>query len=39
MDDGVHCYALDGTLLGRILVPNTVSNIRCGGVTAAPRAA
>ncbi|MFP3992653.1 SMP-30/gluconolactonase/LRE family protein [Streptomyces sp. E11-3] len=31
MDDGVHCYAPDGTLLGRILVPNTVSNIRFGG--------
>ncbi|WP_371661808.1 SMP-30/gluconolactonase/LRE family protein [Streptomyces sp. NBC_00280] len=31
MDDGVHCYAPDATLLGRILVPNTVSNIRFGG--------
>ncbi|MEU9187296.1 SMP-30/gluconolactonase/LRE family protein [Streptomyces sp. NPDC048484] len=31
MDDGVHCYAPDGTLLGRILVPNTVANIRFGG--------
>jgi gluconolactonase len=31
MDDGVHCYAPDGTLLGRILVPNTVSNVRFGG--------
>ncbi|MFD3838244.1 SMP-30/gluconolactonase/LRE family protein [Streptomyces sp. NPDC058642] len=31
MDDGVHCYAPDSTLLGRILVPNTVSNIRFGG--------
>lgn len=31
MDDGVHCYASDGTLLGRILVPNKVSNIRFGG--------
>ncbi|MEU9194582.1 SMP-30/gluconolactonase/LRE family protein [Streptomyces hundungensis] len=31
MDDGVHCYAPDGTLLGRILVPNKVSNIRFGG--------
>lgn len=31
MDDGVHCYAMDGTLLGRLLVPNRVSNIRFGG--------
>ncbi|MEV6570272.1 SMP-30/gluconolactonase/LRE family protein [Streptomyces sp. NPDC051577] len=31
MDGGVHCYAPDGTLLGRILVPNKVSNIRFGG--------
>ncbi|MFF5897143.1 SMP-30/gluconolactonase/LRE family protein [Streptomyces argenteolus] len=31
MNDGVHCYAQDGTLLGRILVPNTVANIRFGG--------
>jgi gluconolactonase len=31
MDDRVHCYAPDGTFLGRILVPNTVSNIRFGG--------
>ncbi|MFS8198060.1 SMP-30/gluconolactonase/LRE family protein [Streptomyces sp. CWNU-52B] len=31
MDDGVHCYAPDGTLIGRLLVPNTVANIRFGG--------
>ena len=29
--DGVHCLAPDGTLLGRILVPETVSNICFGG--------
>ncbi len=29
--DGVHCIAPDGTLLGRILVPETVSNICFGG--------
>ncbi|MBA2950182.1 SMP-30/gluconolactonase/LRE family protein [Streptomyces himalayensis] len=31
MDGGVHCYDPDGTLLGRILVPDTVANIRFGG--------
>jgi gluconolactonase len=30
-EDGVHCYAPDGTLIGRILVPETVSNITFGG--------
>ncbi|GAA3922027.1 SMP-30/gluconolactonase/LRE family protein [Streptomyces gulbargensis] len=31
MDGGVHCYDPDGTLLGRLLVPDVVSNIRFGG--------
>jgi gluconolactonase len=30
-DDGVHCYHPDGTLIGRILVPETVSNLTFGG--------
>jgi gluconolactonase len=30
-DDGVHCYDRDGSLIGRILVPETVSNITFGG--------
>jgi gluconolactonase len=30
-DDGVHCYAPDGTLIGRLLVPEPVSNIAFGG--------
>lgn len=29
--DGVHCYAPDGTLLGKILVPEVVSNLAFGG--------
>ena len=29
--DGVHCFAPDGTLLGKILIPQTVSNICFGG--------
>ncbi|WP_410572618.1 SMP-30/gluconolactonase/LRE family protein, partial [Bacillus sp. SIMBA_031] len=29
---GVHCFAPDGTLLGKILVPQTVSNICFGGI-------
>lgn len=29
--DGVHCYAPDGTLLGKILVPEVVSNVVFGG--------
>ena len=29
--DGVHCIAADGTLLGRILIPEIVSNICFGG--------
>jgi gluconolactonase len=31
MDGGVHCYDPDGTLLGRLLVPDVVANIRFGG--------
>jgi gluconolactonase len=29
--DGVHCYDPDGTLLGKILVPETVANLTFGG--------
>jgi gluconolactonase len=29
--DGVHCYAPDGTLLGKILVPERVANVAFGG--------
>ncbi|MBT9369693.1 SMP-30/gluconolactonase/LRE family protein [Rhizobium sp. CSW-27] len=29
--DGVHCLAPDGTLLGKILVPQTVANLTFGG--------
>lgn len=29
--DGVHCFASDGTLLGKILVPETVANVCFGG--------
>ena len=29
--DGVHCYADDGTLIGKILVPETVANVAFGG--------
>ena len=29
--DGVHCFAPDGSLLGKILVPETVSNLTFGG--------
>lgn len=31
MGGGVHCYHPDGTLLGRLLVPEIVSNIAFGG--------
>lgn len=31
MESGVHCYAPDGTLIGRIRVPEPVSNIAFGG--------
>jgi len=29
--DGVHCYSPDGTLLGKIHIPETVSNLTFGG--------
>ena len=29
--DGVHCYAPDGTLLGKVLVPEVVANVCFGG--------
>jgi gluconolactonase len=29
--DGVQCYAPDGTLLGRIRIPTMVSNLTFGG--------
>lgn len=29
--DGVHCYAPDGTLMGKILTPERVSNLTFGG--------
>ncbi|MEM7488861.1 MAG: SMP-30/gluconolactonase/LRE family protein [Pseudomonadota bacterium] len=29
--DGVHCFAPDGRLLGKVLVPETVSNVCFGG--------
>jgi gluconolactonase len=29
--DGVHCHAPDGTLLGKVLVPETVANVCFGG--------
>jgi gluconolactonase len=31
-DDGVHCYAPDGTLLGKILIPEVVANLTFGGI-------
>lgn len=31
MADGVHCYADDGTLIGRVRVPEIVANIAFGG--------
>ncbi|MEU6238549.1 SMP-30/gluconolactonase/LRE family protein [Kitasatospora sp. NPDC047058] len=31
LDDGVHCYDPDGTLIGRLLVPGPVSNLAFGG--------
>jgi gluconolactonase len=30
--DGVHCYETDGTLIGKILVPEGVANVVFGGV-------
>ncbi|MGH2549582.1 MAG: SMP-30/gluconolactonase/LRE family protein [Thermomicrobiales bacterium] len=29
--DGVHCYDPDGTLLGKVLVPEVVANVEWGG--------
>jgi gluconolactonase len=29
--DGVHCHSSDGTLLGKILVPEAVANVCFGG--------
>ncbi|AFL51050.1 gluconolactonase [Sinorhizobium fredii] len=29
--DGVHCFAPDGSLLGKVLVPQTVANLTFGG--------
>jgi gluconolactonase len=29
--DGVHCYESDGTLIGKILVPEVVANVAFGG--------
>jgi gluconolactonase len=29
--DGVHCFAPDGELLGKVLVPETVANVEFGG--------
>jgi len=29
--DGVHCYAADGTLIGKILIPEAVANVCFGG--------
>jgi gluconolactonase len=31
LDDGIHCYAEDGTLIGKISVPEIVANIAFGG--------
>ncbi|MDR5759529.1 SMP-30/gluconolactonase/LRE family protein [Caballeronia sp. LZ035] len=30
-EDGVHCYAPDGALLGKILIPEVVANVTFGG--------
>ncbi|TGR35845.1 SMP-30/gluconolactonase/LRE family protein, partial [bacterium M00.F.Ca.ET.199.01.1.1] len=32
-EDGVHCYAPDGTLLGKILIPEVVANLTFGGIS------
>ena len=29
--DGVHCHASDGSLLGKLLIPEAVSNVCFGG--------
>jgi gluconolactonase len=28
---GVHCYEVDGTLIGKILIPEIVANVTFGG--------
>jgi len=30
--DGVHCFAADGTLIGKIAIPEVVANVEFGGV-------
>ena len=30
-DEGVHCYDPDGTLIGKILIPEIVANVTFGG--------
>ena len=34
--EGVHCYDKDGTLIGKILIPEIVGNVTFGGVKAKP---
>jgi gluconolactonase len=29
--DGVHCYAMDGTLIGKIILPEPAANLCFGG--------
>jgi gluconolactonase len=29
--EGVHCYEVDGTLIGKILIPEIVANVTFGG--------
>jgi gluconolactonase len=31
-EDGVHCYEPDGTLIGKVLVPEVVANVCFGGI-------
>ncbi|ACC74247.1 SMP-30/gluconolactonase/LRE family protein [Paraburkholderia phymatum] len=31
-EDGVHCYAPDGALLGKVLIPEVVANLTFGGI-------
>ena len=30
--EGVHCYDRDGTLIGKILIPERVANVTFGGL-------
>ena len=30
-DEGVHCFDPDGTLIGKILIPEIVANVTFGG--------